>query len=138
MKDFRFLFAGILFGVVLTCSEVLSWFRIQEMFRFQSFQMYGIIGLAVVTGILSIQIIKKYQLKDVDRTAILIDNQKSPQIIQYLVGGFIFGLGWALTGACPGPLYALIGHGIWVVLVPLSTAIMGTFFYGILRDHLPH
>ena len=138
MKDFRFLLSGILFGVVLTRSEVLSWFRIQEMFRFQSFQMYGIIGLAVVTGILSIQIIKKYQLKDVDRTAILIDNQKSPQIIQYLVGGFIFGLGWALTGACPGPLYALIGHGIWVVLVPLSTAIMGTFFYGILRDHLPH
>ena len=138
MKDFRFLFAGILFGVVLTRSEVLSWFRIQEMFRFQSFQMYGIIGLAVVTGILSIQIIKKYQLKDVDRTEILIDNQKSPKIIQYLVGGFIFGLGWALTGACPGPLYALIGHGIWVVLVPLSTAIMGTFFYGILRDHLPH
>jgi len=138
MKDFRFLFAGILFGVVLTRSEVLSWFRIQEMFRFQSFQMYGIIGLAVVTGILSIQIIKKYQLKDVDGTEILIDNQKSPKIIQYLVGGFIFGLGWALTGACPGPLYALIGHGIWVVLVPLSTAIMGTFFYGILRDHLPH
>ena len=138
MKDFRFLFAGILFGVVLTRSEVLSWFRIQEMFRFQSFQMYGIISLAVVTGILSIQIIKKYQLKDVDGTEILIDNQKSPKIIQYLVGGFIFGLGWALTGACPGPLYALIGHGIWVVLVPLSTAIMGTFFYGILRDHLPH
>ncbi len=138
MKDFRFLFAGILFGVVLTCSEVLSWFRIQEMFRFQSFQMYGIIGLAVVTGILSIQIIKKYQLKDVDGTEILIDNQKSPKIIQYLVGGFIFGLGWALTGACPGPLYALIGHGIWVVLVPLSMAIMGTFFYGILRDYLPH
>jgi len=138
MKDSRFLFAGILFGVVLTRSEVLSWFRIQEMFRFQSFQMYGIIGLAVVTGILSIQIIKKYQLKDVDGTEILIDNQKSPKIIQYLVGGFIFGLGWALTGACPGPLYALIGHGIWVVLVPLSTAIMGTFFYGILRDHLPH
>ena len=103
MKDFRFLFAGILFGVVLTCSEVLSWFRIQEMFRFQSFQMYGIIGLAVVTGILSIQIIKKYQLKDVDGTEILIDNQKSPKIIQYLVGGFIFGLGWALPGACPGP-----------------------------------
>ena len=138
MKDFRFLFAGILFGVVLTRSEVLSWFRIQEMFRFQSFQMYGIIGLAVVTGILSIQIIKKYQLRDVDGTEILIDNQKSPKIIQYLVGGFIFGLGWALTGACPGPLYALIGHGIWVVLVPLSTAIMGTFFYGILRDYLPH
>ena len=138
MKDFRFLFAGILFGVVLTRSEVLSWFRIQEMFRFQSFQMYGIIGLAVVTGILSIQIIKKYQLKDVDGTEILIDNQKSPKIIQYLVGGFIFGLGWALTGACPGPLYALIGHGIWVVLVPLPMAIMGTFFYGILRDHLPH
>ncbi len=138
MKDFRFLLAGIIFGVVLTRSEVLSWFRIQEMFRFHSFQMYGIIGLAVVSGTLSIQIIKKYQLKDIDGREILIDDQKPSKIIQYSVGGFIFGLGWALTGACPGPLYALIGNGIWVSLIPLSAAILGAFFYGLLKDHLPH
>ena len=138
MKDFRFLLSGILFGIVLTRSEVLSWFRIQEMFRFQSFQMYGIIGLAVVTGILSIQIIKKYQLKDIDGRKISVGDEKSPRIIQYSVGGFVFGLGWALTGACPGPLYALIGNGIWVALIPLSSAILGALFYGLLEDHLPH
>ena len=138
MKDFRFLLSGILFGVVLTRSEVLSWFRIQEMFRFQSFQMYGIIGLAVVTGILSIQIIKKYQLKDIDGRKISVGDEKSPRIIQYAVGGFVFGLGWALTGACPGPLYALIGNGIWVALIPLSSAILGALLYGLLEDYLPH
>ena len=138
MKDFRFLLSGILFGVVLTRSEVLSWFRIQEMFRFQSFQMYGIIGLAVVTGILSIQIIKKYQLKDIDGRKISVGDEKSPRIIQYAVGGFVFGLGWALTGACPGPLYALIGNGIWVALIPLSSAVLGALLYGLLEDYLPH
>ena len=138
MKNLRFIFSGIIFGIVLTRSEALSWFRIQEMFRFQSFHMYGIIGLAVATGALSIQIIKKYQLKDIDGTRISINNQKPTNIIQYLAGGFIFGLGWALTGACPGPLYALIGNGIWVMSVPLSMAILGAFFYGFLRDRLPH
>ena len=122
MKDVRLFFAGILFGVVLTRSEVISWFRVQEMFRFQSFHMYGIIGLAVMTGVLSIQCIKRYQLKD----------------IQYIIGGFIFGIGWAFTGACPGPLYALIGNGVWVVMVPLFMAVVGAFCYGILREKLPH
>ena len=100
--------------------------------------MYGIIGLAVVTGILSIQIIKKYQLKDIDGIKISVGDEKSPRIIQYSVGGFVFGLGRALTGASPGPLYALIGNGIWVALIPLSSAILGALLYGLLEDHLPH
>ena len=138
MKDVRLFFAGILFGVVLTRSEVISWFRIQEMFRFQSFHMYGIIGLAVMTGVLSIQCIKRYQLKDIDGQDIIIESKDKSMFFQYIIGGFIFGIGWAFTGACPGPLYALIGNGVWVVIVPLFMAVIGAFFYGILREKLPH
>ena len=138
MKDVRLLFAGIMFGIVLTRSEAISWFRIQEMFRFQSFHMYGIISLAVITGGLSIQCIKRYQLKDIDGHDIIIENQEYRTFHQYIIGGFIFGIGWAFTGACPGPLYALIGNGVWVVIVPLLMAVIGAFFYGILREKLPH
>ena len=138
MKDVRLLFAGIMFGIVLTRSEAISWFRIQEMFRFQSFHMYGIISLAVITGGLSIQCIKRYQLKDIDGHDIVIENQEHRTFPKYIIGGFIFGIGWAFTGACPGPLYALIGNGVWVVIVPLLMAVIGAFFYGILREKLPH
>ena len=138
MKDVRLFFAGILFGVVLTRSEVISWFRILEMFRFQSFHMYGIIGLAVMTGVLSIQCIKRYQLKDIDGQDIIIESKDKNMFFQYIIGGFIFGIGWAFTGACPGPLYALIGNGVWVVMVPLFMAVVGAFCYGILREKLPH
>ena len=138
MKDVRLLFAGIMFGIVLTRSEAISWFRIQEMFRFQSFHMYGIISLAVIIGGLSIQGIKRYQLKDIDGHDIIIENQEYRTFHQYIIGGFIFGIGWAFTGACPGPLYALIGNGVWVVIVPLLMAVIGAFFYGILREKLPH
>ena len=138
MKDVRLLFAGILFGIVLTRSEAISWFRIQEMFRFQSFHMYGIISLAIIIGGLSIQCIKKCQLKDIDGHNIVIENQEHRTFPQYIIGGFIFGIGWAFTGACPGHLYALIGNGVWVVIVPLFMAVIGAFFYGILREKLPH
>lgn len=138
MKDVRLFFAGILFGIILTRSEVISWFRIQEMFRFQSFHMYGIICLAIIIGGLSVQCIKRYQLKDIDGQDIVIEDQDNRMFLQYIVGGFIFGVGWAFTGACPGPLYALVGTGVWVAMVPLFMAVVGAFFYGILREKLPH
>ena len=108
------------------------------MFRFQSFHMYGIICLAIIIGGLSVQCIKRYQLKDIDGQDIVIEDQDNRMFLQYIVGGFIFGVGWAFTGACPGPLYALVGTGVWVAMVPLFMAVVGAFFYGILREKLPH
>ncbi len=132
------LFLGVAFGFVLTKSEVLSWFRIQEMFRFQSFRMYGIIGTAVVTAAISVALIKHFRWKDVSGKIISIPPKKLGRGIRYAVGGTIFGLGWALTGACPGPLFALLGNGVSVMIVAIVSALAGTWLYGLLRPRLPN
>lgn len=137
MKFIKYLLVGFLFGIVLTKSEAVSWYRIYEMFQFQSFHMYGIIGVAVVTGIIGIQIIKRNNIKDIQGKPIIIAD-KEPGSFRYWVGGLFFGLGWALVGACPGPIFILIGAGFWSVAVILLGAMIGTFLYGLLKDKLPH
>ena len=134
--NFKYLLVGIGFGIVFVKAEVISWFRIQEMFRLQSFHMYGVIGSAIVTGIISIQLIKRLNVKTIHGEEIVIPDKvfKKGQII----GGFIFGLGWAITGACPGPLFAQIGSGYTVVLVTLISALAGTWVYGKFADKLPN
>jgi len=129
---------GIFFGLVLVKSEVISWFRIQEMFRFDSFHMYGIIGSAIVVGIISIQLIKRLGIKDMDGNPIRIAPKDASQVKRYIIGGATFGLGWGLIGACPGPLFALLGSGLTIILIPIVAAILGTYTYGVLRDKLPH
>ena len=133
-----YLLLGIAFGVVLTRSEVISWFRIQEMFRFQSFRMYGIIGSAIATAAISIAVIKRIQLKSASGERISIPRKELGSGIRYAAGGTIFGLGWALTGACPGQLFALIGGGVTVMIVAVVSALLGTWVYGWLRPRLPH
>jgi uncharacterized membrane protein YedE/YeeE len=133
-----YLLLGIAFGVVLTRSEVHSWFRIQEMFRFQSFRMYGIIGSAIATAAVSLWLIKLAGLKSVSGERIAIPRKKLGSGIQYAAGGTIFGLGWALTGACPGPLFALVGNGVSVMIVAIVSAVVGTWLYGWARPKLPH
>ena len=132
----RYLVVGILFGIVLVKSEVISWFRIQEMFRLQAFHMYGVIGSAVIVGIISVFFIKKFNIKTIDGQPITI----APKTFNkgQIFGGLIFGFGWAITGACPGPLFAQIGTGATVVIVTLLSAIMGTWVYGYFREKLPH
>jgi hypothetical protein len=137
MKLIKFLIAGILFGVVMTKSEAISWYRIQEMFRFQAFHMYGIIGTAVVLGVIGVAIIKKFKLKDINGSVIQF-YAKEKSVIRYLIGGTIFGLGWALTGACPGPIIVNIGYGFVSMTVVFAFALLGTYFYGIVKDKLPH
>ena len=121
---------------IMTKSEAVSWYRIQEMFRFQSIWMYGIIGTAVITGILLVACIKKYQLKDVDGSPITFD-QKDRRWKKYLIGGSIFGIGWAFTGACPGPIFVLLGQGYTIMVMVIAGALLGTLVYGFLRDLLP-
>lgn len=137
MDKFKFLALGIFFGIVLTKSQVISWFRIYEMFRFESFHMYGIIGSAVILGAIIVQFIKRTGKRDVNDQPIVLPPKKM-SIVRYLAGGIIFGLGWALIGACPGPLFALLGAGYWTIIIPIFAAILGTFLYGIMRNHLPH
>lgn len=132
----KYLIVGILFGIVFVKSEVISWFRIQEMFRLESFHMYGIIGSAIVTGMISIWVIKKFNIKTLDGEPISIAPKKFNK--GQIYGGLIFGFGWALTGACPGPLFAQIGTGSLVVIVTLLSAILGTWVYGYYREKLPH
>ena len=132
----KFLIAGILFGILLIKGEVISWFRIQEMFRFQSFHMFGILGSAIAVGVISIYIIKRFNIKTIDGSDIFIPAKKFHKGNIY--GGLIFGFGWAITGACPGPLFAQIGSGYTVVTVTLLSAIAGTWVYGWLREKLPH
>lgn len=136
MKNIKFLVFGILFGIILTKSQVISWFRIQEMFRFQDIFMYGIIGLAVIVGTVSILIIKRFNVKSIQGN--VIDLNPKPFNKGTFLGGIIFGLGWALTGACPGPLYALIGNGFSVIAMALISAVVGTWTYGVIRHKLPH
>ena len=132
----KYLVVGILFGVVFVKSEVISWFRIQEMFRLQSFHMFGIIGSAIITGMISIWVIKKFNIKTIDGDPISIAPKKFNK--GQIYGGLIFGFGWAITGACPGPLFAQIGTGSLVVIVTLISAIFGTWVYGYSREKLPH
>jgi uncharacterized protein len=128
--------AGIFFGIILVKSEVISWFRIQEMFRLQSFHMYGVIGSAVVVGIISVFLIKKFNLKSIEGETIKLEPKKFQK--GQIYGGLMFGLGWAITGACPGPLFAQIGTGALVIIVTLFSAIAGTWVYGKLRERIPH
>ena len=128
---------GFLLGVLFIKSEVASWFRIYEMFQFKSFHMYGIIGSAVVLGVLGTQFLKKRKSKDVYGKPIIIPS-KEKRIVRYFVGGTIFGLGWALGGACPGPMYVLLGSGYISIIVLLLGALLGTVVYGIIKNKLPH
>ncbi|WP_258105067.1 YeeE/YedE family protein [Marinoscillum sp. MHG1-6] len=137
MKFFRYLFIGIIFGITLTKAEIISWYRIYEMFRFQSFHMYGVIGSAVILGVLIIQVIKKTKMKGLDGQPIVIE-PKEMGFARYIIGGTIFGAGWALTGACPGPLFILLGNGVGVIAVTILAAVAGTYTYGLLKDKLPH
>ena len=136
MKNIKYLAAGTLFGIVLVKSQVISWFRIQEMFRLESFHMYGIIGSAIATGMISVLLIKKFGIKTRDGEPIVIAKKDFNWGV--VIGGLIFGLGWTITGACPGPLYAQIGSGYPVVILSLASAIAGTWVYGLVRDKLPH
>ena len=137
MKYISYLSIGTLFGIIMTKSQAISWYRIYEMFRFDSFHMYGIIGSAVALGIVTVFLIKKYQVKSTEGTAITF-TPKNMSIPRYLIGGTIFGLGWAMAGACPGPIYTLIGNGYSVIFVVLASALLGTLTYGVLRKRLPH
>jgi uncharacterized membrane protein YedE/YeeE len=137
MKGLKFILTGILFGIIMIKSEAASWYRIQEMFRFQSFHMYGIIGTAVILGVLSVAIIKKFRLKNSNGEPITFE-KKEKGWKQYLFGGTIFGFGWALTGACPGPMFVTIGYGYIVMIFAVLAALLGTFCYGLLKDKLPH
>lgn len=137
MRYIKFLLVGIFFGIVLVKSEAVSWYRIYEMFRFQSFHMYGIIGTAIATGVLFLQISKKGIIKNIKGTDIFVP-KKENGTTRYIIGGIIFGLGWALIGACPGPMYILLGTGVYSILIVIAAALLGTFIYGILKDKLPH
>ena len=137
MKFIKYLLVGIVFGIVLTKSEAVSWYRIYEMFHFQSFHMFGIIGTAVVTGVIGIQVIKRRNLKDITGQPIVIAD-KEKGFTGYIVGGILFGLGWGLVGTCPGPIYILIGAGFWGIGVVLLGALAGTYLYGLLKNKLPH
>jgi uncharacterized membrane protein YedE/YeeE len=136
MKTLKYVLTGIIFGIIMTKSEAVSWYRIQEMFRFQSIIMYGIIGTAVITGMLLVAVIKKFRLKDSSGSPILFD-QKDRRWKKYLIGGSIFGLGWAFTGACPGPIFVLFGQGYTNMITVIAGALVGTLAYGLIRDHLP-
>jgi uncharacterized membrane protein YedE/YeeE len=137
MKNLKFILVGFVFGIVLTKSEAVSWYRIYEMFQFQSFHMYGIIMTAVCTGSIGIQFIKRNKLKDSEGFPIVILD-KEPGSIRYWIGGVFFGLGWALVGACPGPIFILLGAGFLPVILVLLGSLIGTFLYGIFKDKLPH
>ena len=137
MKHLSYLVIGVLFGIVMTKSEAISWYRIQEMFRFQDIHMYGIIGVAVILGAGLHYYIKKSHLRNAFGAEIVFAD-KPKNYTAALFGGTIFGLGWAMTGACPGPLYVLLGHGHAVILIIILSALVGTFVYGLLQKHLPH
>jgi uncharacterized protein len=134
--NFKYLLVGTVFGVVFVKAEIISWFRIQEMFRLQSFHMYGVIGTAVITAMLSVFLIKRFNIKTLNGDQVLIPKKKFHK--GQIFGGLIFGFGWVLTGACPGPLFAQIGSGFWVVSVTLFSALVGTWTYGKLQSRLPH
>lgn len=137
MKHIRFLIIGIFFGIVLTKSEAISWYRIYEMFKFQSFHMYGIIGSAVTIGIILMQLFKKGIVKNYLGNQIVVKDKKEG-VVHTLVGGTLFGLGWALAGTCPAPIFILIGRGLIPMLIVLAGALLGAFVYGLLSKKLPN
>lgn len=137
MKSIKFILAGVLFGIIMSKSEAISWYRIQEMFRFQSFHMYGMIGTAVVLGSFAVFIIKKFKLPDYTGKPITFQD-KEKSLPRYLIGGIIFGLGWALTGACPGPMFVNLGYGYLGMLIVIIGALFGTYSYGLIKNKLPH
>ena len=137
MNTLKYLFVGFVFGIILTKSEAISWYRIYEMFQFQSFHMYGIIMVAVITGSTGIQIIKRNNVKNIDGLPIEIQDKESGST-RFWLGGIFFGLGWALVGACPGPIFILLGSGFITVGLVLIVALLGTFIYGVIKDRLPH
>ena len=137
MKFLKFLILGIIFGIIMSKAEIISWYRIYEMFRFESFHMYGVIGSALILGLFSVQMITFFNLKSYDGEEILF-TPKDRGIFRYLIGGVIFGLGWSMTGACPGPLFVLLGKGVWPIILIILGSVFGTFLYGLLRDKLPH
>ena len=137
MKGLKFIAAGTFFGIVMAKSEAISWYRIQEMFRFQSFHMYGIIGTAVILGVIAVYLIKKFRIKDTEGNPVVFqDKERSWK--RYLIGGSVFGLGWALTGACPGPMFVNVGYGYLAMLIVILGALLGTYLYGLLQKKLPH
>lgn len=137
MKYLKYLLVGIVLGVVMTKSEAVSWYRIYEMFNFQSFHMYGIIMVAIGTGLIGLQLFKRNKVKSIDGEPIVIAD-KDKGFSRYMIGGIFFGLGWGLVGTCPGPIFTLIGAGFWSVLIVFFGAMFGTFFYGLIKDKLPH
>lgn len=137
MKQIIYILIGFFFGIVMYKSEAASWFRIYEMFQFQAFHMYGIIGTALAFGVLFVFLIKRFQIKSFDGNPIKIA-AKDKSFSRYMYGGIIFGLGWALAGACPGPIFVLVGAGYLPILIVLASATVGTFLYGIIKDKLPH
>lgn len=137
MKFIKFLLVGIVFGIVLVKSEAVSWYRIYEMFRFESFHMYGIIGTAIITGIILLLFTKKFKFKNIEGSLMSVPD-KDKGLTRYILGGILFGLGWALSGACPGPMYILVGTGVFTMLIVILAAMLGTYVYGVLRDKLPH
>jgi uncharacterized membrane protein YedE/YeeE len=132
----KYLLAGTAFGIILIKSEVISWFRIQEMFRFQSFHLYGVLGSAVITGIISVWLIKRFHIKTIYGEPVTLHPKKFNK--GQIFGGLLFGAGWALTGACPGPLFAQLGSGATVISISILSALAGTWVYGLIRDKLPH
>ena len=137
MKSIKYILAGIVFGIVMSKSEAISWYRIQEMFRFQSFHMFGIIGTAVVLGVMGVWLIKRFGYKDFGGSAIVFP-MKEKGWRKYLFGGIIFGFGWVLTGACPGPIFVLLGHGYLVMIAVILGSLLGTYVYGLFKERLPH
>ncbi len=136
LYNVKYLIVGTMFGIVFVKAEIISWFRIQEMFHLQSFFMYGVIGTAVVVGMISIWLIKRFRIKTFSGEEITFENKKFNK--GQIYGGLIFGIGWAITGACPGPLFAQIGSGFFVTSITLLSAIIGTWFYGLIKERLPH
>lgn len=136
-KALLYILAGTVFGILMIKSEAASWYRIREMFLFQSFHMYGIIGTAVITGVIAVYISKKMHVKDFNGNPIIYQ-EKEKKIWKYLLGGTVFGIGWALTGACPGPMFVTLGYGFGIMSVVIFSALLGTVFYGIIKDILPH
>jgi uncharacterized membrane protein YedE/YeeE len=135
-SNIKYLIVGLMFGIVFVKAEIISWYRIQEMFRLHSFHMYGVIGTAVVVGMISVFLIKKFSIKTMQGEKVVFHDKQFHW--GNVIGGLLFGLGWAITGACPGPLFAQIGSGFLVIIVTLLSAIAGTWVYGLLRDKLPH
>ncbi|WP_099372582.1 DUF6691 family protein [Sphingobacterium sp. 1.A.5] len=137
MRKLIYVLLGVVFGMAMYKAEAASWFRIYEMFNFQSFHMYGFMGTALLIGLPAVQYLKRKKSKDIDGNQIVIP-PKAKSIPRYLIGGILFGLGWALIGACPGPIFVLIGAGVYPMLIVAGFAILGTYLYGLVKDKLPH